>query len=204
MEIRSNPPKRSFSGIKFTTNKANKAHLAKDFQNRCAYCDDADSYSGGERNYHLEHFAPKSLFPQLKNTYDNLLYSCPFCNISKSDKWPSNNFNVSVVGNEGFLDPCENDYYKHIKRKSNGELYYVDDLGKYMYQHLSLGLLRHRCIYVLNQIDIRIERIEQIIKSNAIDEKHKNILSSLKNELLHYYRYYSKQLQNSNKVYVKV
>uniref|UniRef100_UPI00403F8105 HNH endonuclease n=1 Tax=Paenibacillus sp. KS-LC4 TaxID=2979727 RepID=UPI00403F8105 len=46
-----------------------------------------DKYNGGYIAYHVEHFAPKEKFEHLKYTYDNLRYSCSYCNIFKSNKW---------------------------------------------------------------------------------------------------------------------
>ena len=114
MEIRSTLPKKTFTGIVYKTYQTNKKYLAQDFNNRCAYCNDLDKYSGGQRFFHIDHFAPKSLFPSLKFDYDNLMYSCPYCNGAKSNKWPSNSEKVSVVGNIGFLSPCENEYYPRL------------------------------------------------------------------------------------------
>ena len=64
-----------------------KEDLRRDFKERCGYCDDPDEFSGGSRGYHIDHFAPKSIFPELKTEYSNLVYSCSYCNIAKSDKW---------------------------------------------------------------------------------------------------------------------
>jgi uncharacterized protein (TIGR02646 family) len=64
-----------------------KKHLENDFNNRCGYCDDPDSYYGQEISYHIDHFKPKSEFPELEVEYKNLVYSCPYCNRAKSNKW---------------------------------------------------------------------------------------------------------------------
>lgn len=81
----------------------NKKHLSADFGHRCAYCDDLDEYGGGYRAYHVEHFAPKEKFPELRYDYDNLLYACPWCNRAKWDIWPSDNSKINVVDSEGLL-----------------------------------------------------------------------------------------------------
>ena len=71
LRIKGKVPVRSYSGEKWKTNRTNKKYLALDFEHRCAYCDDWDKYNGGMRSYHVEHFAPKEKFPELKFTYDN-------------------------------------------------------------------------------------------------------------------------------------
>ena len=82
MNVKQKNPQRSYTGIMWRTNRENKKRLINDFEHRCAYCDDLDKYGGGSKVYHVEHFAPKEKFPELKFQYDNLLYACPFCNIS--------------------------------------------------------------------------------------------------------------------------
>ena len=83
--LREKRPIRSYHGEVFRTNRTNKKHLSADFGHRCAYCDDLDEYGGGYRAYHVEHFAPKEKFPELRYDYDNLLYACPWCNRAKWD-----------------------------------------------------------------------------------------------------------------------
>ena len=174
VEIKKIKPHRSYSGDKWHSNQSNKARLAKDFNFRCAYCDDYHLYSGGYNSFHVEHFAPKEQFPSLKYTYDNLLYSCPYCNISKSDKWPSDDSMISVVGDFGFLDPCGEEYYDHLKRKDTGEIVYTSKLGEYIYLELKLYLKRHSLIYNLDRIrdkqkDIKMEIIKREKEGKNVD-----------------------------------
>lgn len=147
MNVKQKNPQRSYTGIMWRTNRENKKRLINDFEHRCAYCDDLDKYGGGSKVYHVEHFAPKEKFPELKFQYDNLLYACPFCNISKSNKWPSDSSTVAVVGNKGFIDPCTYEYEKHLGRHTSGEIYYKTALGKYMFYEMKLYLQRHQLIY---------------------------------------------------------
>ena len=118
--LREKKPIRSYHGEQFRTNPTNKKHLAEDFGHRCAYCDDLDTYGGGYRAYHVEHFAPKEKFPALRFDYDNLLYACPWCNRAKWDIWPSNDPKINVVGKEGFIDPCSEEYDQHLERLADG------------------------------------------------------------------------------------
>lgn len=47
-----------------------KPHLKREFSGRCVYCRKAD---GGQDlgSFHVEHYRPKGLFPELLNKYDN-------------------------------------------------------------------------------------------------------------------------------------
>ncbi len=184
-------PVRSYSGEVWKTNRTNKKYLAKDFKNRCAYCDDLDKIYGGYRTYHVEHFAPKEKFPELEFTYDNLLYACPYCNGAKNDDWPSEYPHISVVGDRGYIDPCTSDYEKHLGRKGTGEIYYKTSLGRYMYNHLRLYLKRHSIIYMMDKLQSKITELEKSIcddKTNGIDvSKKESILVTIKSQFFDYY-----------------
>jgi 5-methylcytosine-specific restriction endonuclease McrA len=65
-----------------------KPHLAKEGHHQCVYCAIHESRFGGQRNFHVEHFRPKSRFEKLENNYQNLFYACAICNSFKGDDWP--------------------------------------------------------------------------------------------------------------------
>lgn len=165
-------PKRTYTGEQWRTNNSNKKRLAKDFNNRCGYCDDADFYSGGYNVYHVEHFAPKEKFGNLQYTYENLLYSCPYCNISKSNKWVGATSDENILEAEGFVDPCDEEYDNHLKRTANGKIIFITPVGSYMYRELKLYLKRHEIIHNLEKIRLRKKKIKEKIeikKSAGID-----------------------------------
>lgn len=74
---------------KFDDEKKYRDILKKDFSDRCCYC----NMPGGlvTTPYHIEHFIPKKAFEgkrdSLKTDYQNLMWSCPKCNLSKGDKY---------------------------------------------------------------------------------------------------------------------
>ncbi|PHS28923.1 MAG: hypothetical protein COA82_13185 [Alkaliphilus sp.] len=183
MEVKIVKPKRSYRGVKWKTNVANKKRLVKDFNNRCAYCDDLDKHGGGYRNYHVEHFAPKDKFHELEYNYSNLLYSCQYCNISKSNKWIGSTANTSVIGDKGFLDPCGEQYYQHLKRNESGKIVPITKLGRYMYNELQLYLLRHELIYSIDKISLKIKMIKQIIEMKKQKGENTGPLEAFKSEL---------------------
>ena len=55
----------------------------------CAYCEEICQ---GE----VEHFRPKSRFPEQVYLWSNWVFACHDCNHAKGDKWPVN----------GYVDPC--------------------------------------------------------------------------------------------------
>ena len=180
-KLKTKIPVRSYTGEKWKTNRTNKKYLSIDFDNRCAYCDDLDKYNGGYNTYQVEHFAPKEKFPSLRYTYDNLLYACPYCNRFKSNKWPSDNPNINVVGNVGFLDPCCKEYYEHLYRDDDGSIRYNSELGKYIYEELNLGLKRHRLLF--RQVELN-ELIKKTQAKIIFLEKQGKDVSELKDILL--------------------
>ena len=154
----------SYTGQRWITNATNKKYLAIDFHSRCAYCDDRDFYSGGFNHFHVDHFAPKEKFPELKFVYENLQYACPYCNIAKSDTWPSDNSAVNVVGNEGFINPCTEEYYVHLERLPSGEINAKTLLGKYMIQKLKFYLRRHALFYKIDEVTAKKEQLRTEIR----------------------------------------
>lgn len=166
--------------------------LANDFHECCGYCDDHHSFSGGQNNYHIDHFAPKSIFPTLENEYSNLVYSCPYCNRSKSDKWVSSEANENIVDGIGFADPCDTDYDAHLYRKSDGSIAYKDSVGEYMFKELNLCLERHRIAYMMDMLDRKIDQINEFLenKETAVESiaNGKDILLETYNAFHSYYK----------------
>lgn len=174
-------PVRSYTGEKWKTNTTNKKYLAIDFKHRCAYCDDLDNISNGSKTYSVEHFAPKAKFPHLRYTYDNLLYSCSYCNTAKSDDWPSDSPSKNVVGECGYIDPCKEEYYDQLDRDDKtGCIYPKTELGKYMYEHLRLYLKRHSIIFMVEKLDEKRNQLQKCIEK----EKQKGVDVSAKEKAL--------------------
>jgi uncharacterized protein (TIGR02646 family) len=166
--LKENIPVRSYKGECWITNGSNKKRLAIDFENKCAYCDDHQHYSGGYNAYHVEHFAPKEKFKHLEFVYDNLLYSCPYCNTAKSNKWIGSDEFENIIGNKGFIDPCSEEYNNHLQRNADGSIGFVTELGEYIYKELKLYLKRHQLIYNLEKVRVKKKQLRA-----KIDEMEK-------------------------------
>ena len=190
--LKKNLPKHTYSGDQWLTMSTNKKYLANDFDHRCAYCDDHDQYNGGKQTYQVDHFAPVSKFPELKHTYENLMYACPYCNGSKRDTWVSDNAAISVVDSEGFISPCSKEYSQHLVRNDNGTISATTPLGEYMHRHLKLYLQRHSIIYSLDRIDELCDLIEAKIgkdeKAGVDVTKLRCIHSQITTQLRKYYK----------------
>ncbi len=65
--------------------------LERAFHGLCAYCEEICK---GE----VDHFRPKSRYPELVYAWSNWLFACHDCNQAKSGRWPAG----------GYVDPCAN------------------------------------------------------------------------------------------------
>jgi hypothetical protein len=166
--IKKSIPIRSCSK-EYSSYRPYKQYLQVDFENRCGYCDDIDFWSGGYNSFHVEHFVPKARFksthPKLKTDYNNLIYACPYCNIAKGEDWPSDNPDIKIVENSGYIDPCDADYLKQFERDSEGKIIPLTPIGKYMYKQLKLYLKRHQFIWKLSELEQCLLNLAKEIKS---------------------------------------
>jgi len=148
-----------------------KPLLAKEALNQCVYCAIHDSALGGIRNFHVEHYRPKSLFPKFTNTFTNLFYACPICNTFKGDDWP--NEPSEDFSNHCYPDPSAHDYnsFFEIDIKSgliNGKSITSCYLTEKLY---------------LNRNQLILERRSQILRSreNELIETLLSLCEILKN-----------------------
>jgi len=94
-----------------------RPHVQNDFGRTCAYCLLEELLAGGEENFELDHFKPKSLFPLLVKDFYNLYWSCHPCNRIKLNYWPC----VALSGKGiGFVDLCRDDFDTHFREKDDG------------------------------------------------------------------------------------
>ncbi|SMN14781.1 hypothetical protein CRYPA_721 [uncultured Candidatus Thioglobus sp.] len=148
--------------------KSFKRYLRDDFNRRCGYCDGSDIHYGQKINYHIDHFKPKSKFPNLETEYSNLIYSCPYCNNAKSDKWEDV---------DGFIDPCNDEYDNHLQRDNKGQIKATTRQGKYIVNNLKLYLKRHELIWSLSILEKQKQQLNQI---DANDSNELEILKQFR------------------------
>ena len=143
--------------------------LRKVFSELCGYC---ERRPRGQ----VDHFKPKSKFPELVYEWDNWIFSCAECNSSKQAKWPK----------WGYVDPCAR------SRQARPETYFESDLltGQILPQS---GLSQRRSrkawqtIYDLNlngphHLKNRIGRIELLtllVLSASSDDEFQNFVDGL-------------------------
>ena len=124
-------PKRTFTKHYAQYNRY-KPYLADDFNHKCGYTDCSDHWFGGQRNFQIDHFKPKSIYPQLISEYSNLVY------------------------------PCDVDYNLHFERDDNGYIVGKTPQGCYMVEHLQLNLARYAICWNLDRLDAKIKKLEKV------------------------------------------
>lgn len=144
-----------------------REELRADFHAACGYCGDSDQRVD-RSTFHIDHFAPQKTFPSLKLVYGNLVYSCRFCNVSKSDHWVGSDSSVHNDGKRGFIDPCHADYEVHLRRLDDGRIVGATELGSYIVRRLRLSLLRHELLWqsrrmraLRNEADSALSQLEE-------------------------------------------
>jgi hypothetical protein len=103
-----------------------------------------ESQFGGERNFQVDHFRPKSFpkFEHLESDYSNLYWACCVCNNLKRDDWPSDNSSTEEIC---YLDPIEHDYNTMNRVQLDGSVESTTVAMKYINERL--GFNRTHLIY---------------------------------------------------------
>lgn len=126
-----------------------KPLLAEEGSHQCVYCAISDASMGGIRNFHVEHYRPKSRFPDLENRFTNLFYACPICNTFKGNDWPTE----PTLEVRCYPDPSTNDYDLLFTIKSpSGEIEGNVIASRYMVEKIYLNrgqLILERRLHIL-------------------------------------------------------
>lgn len=157
--------------------------LKKDYKCRCGYCDDIDIWRTVW--FEIDHFVPKKYLKTIKDTdYSNLVYACRSCNNAKRAQWPTGDELIHNLNDEGFIDPCDDEYEKQFARYINGRIIHQTQLGKWIYFKLKLHKPQHEIIWQIQELDNLIVECEAVLAT--IDNQ------ILKDKLLNLYREYHK------------
>lgn len=98
--------------------------LRDEFCFRCVYCMKRETWNEQRKEWHLDHFIPQAEEKALRNDYDNLVYSCPSCNMTKR--------------NSRVPDPFSIAYGKSVEVCETGEIRALDKNGKRLIGELGL------------------------------------------------------------------
>lgn len=118
--------------------KSLRQYVAEDFCHCCAYCLLHERLAGGEDNFELDHFKPKSReeFAALVQELLNLYYSCHVCNHYKASTWPAEEL---VSRGYRFVDPCREEFTTHFSAEPDGTWRPLTPAGEYSAARLRLN-----------------------------------------------------------------
>lgn len=117
---------------------------------KCCYCE--CKVGAGEREMHIEHFKPKSIYPDLVVAWDNLLPACPHCNKEKSSH---------DTGAEPIVNPAEDD---------PREFFYLKDYRYYCFDNADTSIAR-RTLGVLSLNDSTENVYKRYLIGNELHSK---------------------------------
>ena len=154
-------PKRRDIKTAVKSHRDHKPNLRIDFKERCGYCNCSDAWK--LTYYEVDHFIPEAILTIKSNTdYSNLVYSCRSCNNAKRKKWPSGDENVPNSNDEGWIEPCDDNYKEQFSRTNTGEIRYETPLGKWMFYALKLNKPQHQIIFNLEELRTAITELENL------------------------------------------
>ncbi|KAF2082011.1 HNH endonuclease [Flavobacterium sharifuzzamanii] len=152
-----------------------KKILKEDFKRRCAYCHDLDNYR--IRSFAIDHFVPRKPINFVTtippNKYENLIYSCSYCNRAKWNKWPTDKEDEENNGSIGFIKPTNTAYKDLFFRNPNGRI--IPVANNILAVHIKDELLLWHPIHSL------MWRIEKLMK---LEEKVRSKLQAINNDEL--------------------
>jgi len=186
--FRNQTPKRQNITVKVSHYREHRDNLKNDYHSRCGYCDSVDTWRFVW--FEIDHFVPQKYLAKITATdYSNLVYACRSCNNAKRAHWPTKDETIHNKNDEGFIDPCNDNYDKQFSRLNNGKIKAETKLGTWMYKKLKLYKPQHEIIWNIEQLDFLIEECENLLKSiSNVDLKERILL------LYREYRNYTKQL----------
>ena len=156
-------------------------YLQKDFHNRCCYCNMSDELL--TVSYHVEHFIPRKAFEgvrdELDTDYNNLMWACPKCNLSKGNKYKGDLLNSDKIENKFFYNPVETDYNTIFYRNEFGGIASDDPKGKEMIRLLKLYRLVHNLAWLLERFENLTIQLSEKIKQEKNPEKAKILEEAL-------------------------
>lgn len=154
-----------------------KPMLADEGLHMCVYCSISDAQYGGIRNFHVEHYRPKSRFKELEHAYSNLFYACGICNTFKGNDWPDDPSEESF-DYVHYPDPSKTNYSNlFIVNIDTAQVEGKNVAAKYLVEKLNLNraqILRSRKMMLL------VESLGDVRDQLALAAKEAENTSDLK------------------------
>lgn len=146
--------------------------LEEDFQFLCGYCGKNGKVM--HEKFHIDHFVPKSLDESRKNDYYNLVLACSKCNLSKSDKWPTEDKDKPNDGIKGFVDPATEEYDKHLKRNEDGYIEGITPVGESICEMLHFDIRRTDLYWKIERMRESLDRMNLLFQQGKLTAEEKD------------------------------
>ncbi len=153
-----------------------RKYLMEDFYKMCGYCGKSGEIM--HQRFHIDHFVPQSLAPELMNDYNNLVLACPKCNRTKSNKWPTKDKRIHNDGHIGFVDPASEEFDRHMERDDQGYIYGITELGKHMCKNFHFDIRRTDLYWKIQLLYEIQSRLEELFHDNMLNEDEKDFYIS--------------------------
>ena len=151
-----------------------KKYLRFEFDYHCAYCDIHEAEDGGSKNFHIDHYLPKSRFPEKCCEYSNLFYSCADCNRLKGNYWASW---IKKFFHEYILNPCDYDYDIHFDRtrsewipKTTVAGWNIDKLRLNSKKQIDVRDARAFFLKTIKELSEKKNRLEMALTNNNLSQ----------------------------------
>ena len=163
-----------------------KENLAKEGLDQCVYCAINVTPFGGIRNFHVEHYKPKSLpqFKSLEHDFKNTFFACSICNCFKGNDWPNDPSDALNI--KAYPDPSQFDYSLLFSFTEDYKLTSNTVTGKYLIEKLFLNrpqlILERRTYYLMRSLKEEFLKLKNWYKllqdKGAKDEKTELIIAA--------------------------
>lgn len=161
----------------FSSYKRYKSFLREEFSGICVYCRTPDVFLS-PMQYGVDHYLPKSKYPEIASKYENLFYACNECNLLKGD------FDPGEYDSEQLFipNPCDHSMAAHLR------LNFPDVVHRSRHGDFTIRLLRlneeSRC--KLRRLRVKILRGQELLRLEtlkALKEAKKRVSVSGDTEL---------------------
>jgi len=165
----------------------------EEFDRKCAYC---SSKLGITDHGNIEHFYPKSVYPEKALDIENLLIACHICNVSKAAKFP-----LDSNGNPLLLNPRIDNFDEHIALFDDGVMQAKSERGAATidtlklnrpeliecrrYEIIERSYYEQSAVQEIDPFDVFDESLSKIKALNAIPLESSNGIHQYFNNLLY-------------------
>ncbi len=134
--------------------------LRDDFDFRCVYCLNREQWGVLKGSFDIDHFIPREIDPGLELLYDNLVYACHRCNLTKS---------TSIIP-----DPHKCAFGECLEFNDDGTLSALNKEGQLLLELMDLNdpnLVSFR-VLIVEVVELAEQAFNQIILARMFEVPH--------------------------------